>query len=112
SGIGPVTAARLLAQYGSIDQLLARTDELKGKVKERLTSPIERDNLARSRKLVELKRDVEVPMALDDLVPMAWNGEPLKRLFEELEFQALIERLEQKSIGAGPAAQKETRAAA
>jgi DNA polymerase I len=112
SGIGPVTAARLLAQFGSIDALLSRTDELKGKVKERLTDPTERDNLARSRQLVALKSDVEVPMALDELVPMPWNGEPLRQLFVELEFQALIERLEQKTIGAVASAEPDTRALA
>ena len=105
NGVGPVTAARLLGQYGSIDNLLAHVDELKGKIKERLTDPAERDNLALSRQLVALKRDVEVPLGLDDLVPAPWNGEPLRRMLEELEFQALIERLEQKSlaVGNGPA---------
>ncbi|HTE56644.1 MAG TPA: DNA polymerase I [Kofleriaceae bacterium] len=105
NGVGPVTAARLLGQYGSIDNLLAHVDELKGKIKERLTDPAERDNLALSRQLVALKRDVEVPLGLDDLVPAPWNGEPLRRMLEELEFQALIERLEQKSlaVGDGPA---------
>ncbi len=98
SGIGPVTAARLLGQYGSVDAILAHVDELKGKVKERLTDPVELDKLARSRLLVALKRDVDVPAELDDLVPRPWNGEPLRRLCEELEFQALIERLEQKTV--------------
>src|SRR6266545_726399 len=98
SGIGPVTAARLLGQYGSVDAILAHVDELKGKVKERLTDPAELDKLARSRLLVALKRDVDVPAELDDLVPRPWNGEPLRRLCEELEFQALIERLEQKTV--------------
>jgi DNA polymerase-1 len=103
SGVGPVTAARLLGEYGSIEGVLAHTSELKGKMKERLTDPAELDKLARSRQLVALKRDVDVPFELDDLVPQPWNGEPLRRLMEELEFQALIERLEQKTIaGATP----------
>ena len=105
SGVGPVTAARLLAQYGSVDAVLAHVGELKGKMKERLSDPVELDKLGRSRKLVELKRDVEVPYELDDLVPMPWNGEPLRRMMEELEFQALIERLEQKSIEEAAAAE-------
>jgi DNA polymerase I len=98
SNVGPVTAARLLAQYGSIDQVLAHVGELKGRIKERLSDPVELEKLARSRQLVELKRDVEVPISLDELVPRPWNGEPLRRLFEELEFQALIERMEQKTL--------------
>jgi DNA polymerase-1 len=103
SGIGPVTAARLLAEYGSIDALLAHLGDLKGKVKERLSDANEQENLARSRQLVALRRDVDVPVELDELMPMPWNGEPLRRLFEELEFQALIERLEQKTMGAAEA---------
>ncbi|HKE16563.1 MAG TPA: DNA polymerase I [Kofleriaceae bacterium] len=101
SGVGPVTAARLLAQYGSVDAILAHTGELKGKMKERLEDPTELDKLARSRKLVALQREVDVPVELDDLVPRPWNGEPLRALMQDLEFQALIERLEQKTI-AGP----------
>jgi DNA polymerase-1 len=101
SGVGPVTASKLLGQYGSIDNLLAHVDELKGKIKERLTDPAERANLDLSRQLIALRRDVELPLGLDDLVPAPWNGEPLRRLLEELEFQALIERLEQKTIAEG-----------
>ena len=101
SGVGPVTAAKLLGQYGSIDEVLAHTGELKGKLKERLGDPVELEKLARSRQLVELRRDVEVPLSLEELVPRPWNGEPLRRMFEELEFQVLIERLEQKSPPAG-----------
>jgi DNA polymerase I len=90
SGVGPVTAAKLLAQYGSIDGVLAHTGELKGKIKERLTDPAELANLELSRRLVALRSDVEVPYELEDLVPRPWNGEPLRRKFEELEFQAPI----------------------
>src|SRR5690606_3952143 len=99
TGIGPVTAARLLKQYGSIEGVLAHVGELKGKVKERLSDPVELDKLERSRKLVALRTDVDVPVPLDALVPAPWNGEPLRELFEELEFQALIDRLGQREIG-------------
>ena len=98
SGVGPVTAAKLLAQYGSIDGILAHTGELKGKIKERLSDPAELDNLERSRRLVTLRSDVDIPYQLEELVPRPWNGEPLRRKFEELEFQALIDRLAQKSV--------------
>jgi DNA polymerase I len=98
SGVGPVTAAKLLAQYGSVDGVLAHVGELKGKMKERLSDPAELGNLELSRKLVALRSDVEVPYELDELVPRPWNGEPLRQKFEELEFQALIERLAQKSV--------------
>ena len=98
SGVGQVTAAKLLGEYGSVDGVLAHVGDLKGKMKERFTDPVELEKLDRSRKLVTLVRDVEVPYELDDLVPRPWNGEPLRQLMEKLEFQALIERLEQKNI--------------
>jgi DNA polymerase-1 len=107
SGVGQVTAAKLLGEYGSVDGILAHAGELKGKMKERFADPVELEKLDRSRKLVALVRDVEVPFELDELVPRPWNGEPLRQLMEQLEFQALIERLEQKTIApaidAGPA---------
>jgi DNA polymerase-1 len=98
SGIGPVTAAKLLAEHGSIDGVLRNAGQLKGKLKERFTDPTELANLERSRMLVTLKTDVEVPFELDELVPRPWNGEPLRQKFEELEFQALIDRLAQKTV--------------
>jgi DNA polymerase-1 len=105
SGVGPVTAAKLLGQYGSIDGILAHTGELKGKVKERLSDPVELEKLERSRALVALRRDVDVPCELDSLVPAPWEGDKLRAMLEELEFTALVERLEQKSVGGGPAAE-------
>jgi len=106
SGVGPVTAAKLLTQYGSVDGILAHVSELKGKMKERLSDPAELGNLELSRKLVTLRSDVDVPYELEDLVPRPWNGEPLRRKFEELEFQALIERLAQKSVAGGEGEEK------
>ncbi|HUS67790.1 MAG TPA: DNA polymerase I [Kofleriaceae bacterium] len=114
AGVGPVTAAKLLQQYGSIDGVLAHVGELKGKMKERLSDPAQLDNLERSRKLVALRRDVAVPATLDELVPRPWNGEPLRKMLEDLEFQVLIERLGQKNVegAAGAASSGATAAAA
>jgi DNA polymerase-1 len=113
SGVGPVTAARLLQQYGSVDGILEHRGELKGKMKERLGDPTELANLDRSRQLVALRRDVEVPAQLDELVPRPWNGEPLRKMLEDLEFQVLIERLGQRNVeGAAGAAHSGASAAA
>lgn len=94
AGVGKVTAAKLLNEYGSIDKLLAHTAELKGKLKERLTDPEQLERLALSRKLVALRRDVELGVALDDLRPASWDGAPLRALLEKFEFHNLITRLE------------------
>ncbi|HUH01961.1 MAG TPA: DNA polymerase I [Kofleriaceae bacterium] len=99
AGIGKVTAAKLLTEFGSIDGLLASVDQLKGKQKERFTDPEQLERLARSRELVTLKTDVDVGASLEELVPAPWDGTRLRELFEELEFQALL-----ASMDAGAAA--------
>ncbi|MCH7602283.1 MAG: hypothetical protein IIB54_05920, partial [Planctomycetes bacterium] len=63
-GIGPKTAAQLILQYGSIDNLYAHIDEIKGKKRENLLAG--RDQVAISRQLVELIYDVEVDFDLKD----------------------------------------------
>ena len=65
-GIGPKTAAKLIMDYGSIESLLERLDEIKGKRRENLEAS--REQIALSRRLVELKDDVDVPFALEDAV--------------------------------------------
>ncbi|MEM8494217.1 MAG: 5'-3' exonuclease H3TH domain-containing protein, partial [Planctomycetota bacterium] len=65
-GIGPKTASKLLDQFGSLDTLIARVDQLKGKQKENVEAGIASGQLELSRKLVTLMRDVDVPFAVDD----------------------------------------------
>src|SRR5439155_19245621 len=62
-GIGPKTAAQLIQQFGSIDAILANLDQIKGKRRENIEKA--RDLLERSRALVTLKRDAEIPFSLD-----------------------------------------------
>ena len=62
-GIGPKTAAQLVTEFGSLDALLARVNEVKGKRGEAIAAA--RDALALSRRLVELRRDCPVSFALD-----------------------------------------------
>src|SRR5690606_36409764 len=94
SGVGKVTAAKLLREHGSIDGILAAAGGFKGKLKETFADPGELAKLARSRRLVALKRDCPLPVALDELRAGPWDGARLAALLAELEFDALIERLE------------------
>ncbi len=90
-GIGPKTAVKLIAEYGSIENLLEHTDELKGKQKEKVEA--NKHTALLSKKLVTIKCDVPVKERPDELVIGERNDDQLKLLFSELEFKTLIKRL-------------------
>ncbi len=95
-GVGPKTAQKLIAQFGSIESLLQHTDQLKGKQKERVE---ENADLARlSKKLVTIQLDVPHDVSLDSLQRRSFDDEKLKSLFMELEFDTLGKRLFGKSF--------------
>ena len=85
-GIGPKTAAQLILQYGSIDNLYAHIDEIKGKKRENLLAG--RDQVAISRQLVELIYDVEFDFDLNDAAsdPRTLPVESLLDVFRQLGF--------------------------
>jgi DNA polymerase-1 len=106
-GIGPKTAQKLIAQFGTVEELLKNTDKLKGKQKERVEENKEQALL--SKDLVTIRRDVPHDVNLDDLV---WNGfdeEKLKKLFAEVEFDSLGKRLFGKKFTTAPTRQKKIR---
>ena len=85
-GIGPKTAAKLLQQYGTLDNLLARLEELpKGKMKENLTANAQKVLL--SRQLVRLAADVPIPMDWDAWRVHDYDAARLHALFEEAGFR-------------------------
>lgn len=90
-GIGPKTAQKLIAQYGSVENLLEHSDELKGKQKQNVEENKEQALL--SKELVTI--DCEVPLAMGpgDLVRVDWDREKMEALFAELEFATLGKRL-------------------
>ncbi len=90
-GIGPKTAQKLIAQFGSVENLLEHTDELKGKQKEKVEE--NRHSALLSKKLVTIKCDVPVKEQPDELLIGKRNDDQLKILFSELEFKSLIKRL-------------------
>lgn len=89
---GPKTAVKWLAQYGSLDGLVANADEIKGKVGENLRGSLEMLPLAKS--LVTIKTDVELEQGINDLTLDAPNEEELLALFKELEFKSWVTELE------------------
>jgi DNA polymerase-1 len=90
-GIGPKTAQALIAKYGSLENLLANLDELKGKQKERLQENVDLARL--SNRLVTIQLDVPHDLKIDLFARKAPNQEQLKALFVELEFDSLGKKL-------------------
>ena len=91
-GIGPKTAQKLIAEYGSIDGIYENIDQLKGKQKENLVENEEQVRLSRT--LATIIVDVPIEFDKKGLTREDLNKEDLRKLFEELEFKTLISRLE------------------
>jgi DNA polymerase-1 len=90
-GVGEKTAAKWVREFGSLNGLVDRVDEVKGKVGDAL-----RANLAAvllNRQLTELVRDVELPDQPGDLALKPWDRDAVHRLFDDLEFRVLRDRL-------------------
>ncbi|MFM7380067.1 MAG: 5'-3' exonuclease H3TH domain-containing protein, partial [Bacteroidota bacterium] len=90
-GVGEKTAKKLIAEYGSIDELLLRTSELKGKLRENLEGF--RDQALLSRRLATIDTAVPIAFEPDNLLWEPYNREALTELFEELEFRTLTRRV-------------------
>ncbi|MEM6893563.1 MAG: DNA polymerase I [Bacteroidota bacterium] len=89
-GVGDKTAKKFLADFGSMEGLLANTDQLKGKMKEKVEQNADLGRL--SRKLAEIKIDCDVTFNADDFEMCAPDGEKVQEVFEELEFRRLKEQ--------------------
>lgn len=90
-GVGEKTAAKWVREFGSLDALVDRADEVKGKVGDAL-----REHLAAvvlNRQLTELVRNIDLPVSPSDLALKPWNRDAVHRLFDELEFRVLRDRL-------------------
>lgn len=84
-GVGEKTAAKWVNQFGSFDELMARADEVKGKIGEKLREHL--DSVKRNRVLTELVRDVQLPLGVADLGRTAFDREAVGQLMESLEFR-------------------------
>jgi len=90
-GVGEKTAARWVAEYGSLTELVDRVDEVKGKAGERLREHL--GNVLRNRQLTELARDVPLDSGPADLRPVPWDRDQIHQLFDTLQFRVLRDRL-------------------
>lgn len=93
-GVGPKTAQKLLAEYGSIENLLEHTDEIKGALKTKLEE--NKEQIIFSKFLATIKIDVPIDFHKEDYVRKEINAEKIETIFEELEFRTLINRVLKK----------------
>ncbi len=91
-GVGAVTARKLIAQFGSVENLLARTEELKGKMREKVEANAESARL--SYELATIRRDVPLPLKIEDLTRRSFDTVALQKLFALFEFRGLEKRLQ------------------
>ena len=89
-GVGEKTAAKLINQFGSIDNMLQHTDEIKGKLREKVENAVE--DIKMSKFLATIRTDVPMQLELDNLKVEQPDEAKLRTIFEELEFRTLINK--------------------
>ncbi|GLZ29522.1 DNA polymerase [Lentzea sp. NBRC 105346] len=103
-GVGPKTIIKLLNQFGGLNELVDRIDEVPGKVGDALRGNL--SNIILNRQLTELVKDVPLQYTVDELEARAWDRDAVHRLFDELEFRVLRDRLFQTLTAAEPEAEE------
>jgi DNA polymerase I len=89
--VGEKTAAKWIREYGSLDELVMHVDEVKGKVGDAL-----REHLAgvlQNQQLTRLVRDLDLDLGVSELARQPWDRDEVHRLFDNLQFRVLRERL-------------------
>lgn len=94
-GVGEKTAAKLINQFGSIDNMLQHTDEIKGKLREKVENAVE--DIKMSKFLATIRTDVPMQLDLDELKVEQPDETKLRAIFEELEFKTFINKFLNKS---------------
>ena len=99
-GVGEKTAQKLIAQFGSIENLLANTDQLKGALKTKVET--NKELITFSKFLATIKTDVPIELNLHELKRETPDEEALRKIFEEMEFRTLMERVFNREKGNSP----------
>lgn len=90
-GIGEKGAQKLIAEFGSVQGLLERLDEVKGKNREKIEA--DRENLLMSLELVTIDTDVPLAPGLEAITPAEPDPQELRALFQELDFRSLVDEV-------------------
>jgi DNA polymerase I len=101
-GVGEKTASKWIREFGSLDALVDRVDEVKGKAGDALREHLA--SVVRNRQLTELRRDVQLAVGPHDLHLGQWDREEVHKLFDTLQFRVLRDRLYQTLQAAEPEA--------
>lgn len=89
-GVGEKTAAKLIKQFGSVEQLLSRTGELKGAVKKNVEAAVE--DIRMSKFLATIRTDVPIELDMEKLKVTTPDETSLRKIFSELEFRTLSDK--------------------
>ena len=98
---GPKTAAKWLAEYGSLDGVIANADKIGGKIGESLRAAL--PQLPLSRELVSIRLNVPLELGVTDLILRDRDVERLRELFTRYEFKAALKELDGAAESAAPA---------
>ena len=99
-GVGEKTAQKLISQFGSIENLLENTDQLKGAIKTKVET--NREQIAFSKFLATIKIDVPIELNMEELKREEPDEDTLRKIFEDLEFRTLIDRILKNEKKAAP----------
>jgi DNA polymerase I len=102
-GVGEKTAAKWVAQFGSLDDLVAHVDEVTGKAGDALRAHL--GQVLTNRRLTSLVCDVPLAVGPDDLGLQPWDRDTVHQLFDTLQFRVLRERLYQTLAAPEPEAE-------
>lgn len=93
-GVGPKTATKLIAEFGSIDSILENSAKIKGKLREKVEGAV--DDIRMSRFLATIRTDVPIDLDLDALKIQEPDTARLTEIFTELEFKSLLDKFVKK----------------
>lgn len=94
-GVGEKTAAKLIAQFGDVDNMLDNTADIKGKLREKVETAV--DDIRMSKFLATIRTDVPIDLDLDSMRLGEPNEQKLREIFNELEFKTLADKILNKS---------------
>ena len=94
-GVGEKTAAKLIGEFGSVENLIANTAQLKGKLREKVEGAVE--DIKMSKFLATIRTDVPTDIRLDDLKVESPDEAKLDQIFTELEFNSFRKRMLNKA---------------
>ena len=97
--VGPKTAAKWIAEYGSLEEVVAHAEGISGKIGENLRASIEM--LPLSKQLTTIKCDVSLDVGIETLMPDPVDVERLRELFEKFEFKAWLAELPERDAPSG-----------